>query len=338
METAPKSAVLEAELQALGDAPAERAARERRIDVINDLVWEIALTDGERAQRLAREALDRARELEYERGIAYGLRNSGYFHMMGTRLEESRVESGEAARLLEKLGEDRGLATATDTLFIVARGLGEFEAAIDYAHRTLKLYQKVGDRRGEAWANHSLGWLYCDMRDYDQAEGYLERSLELFDDYGVGIARSLGRLGDLYLETGRLDQARTTLTRTVEVAEASNVPVVIGGALQELGQTLLQQREYDLAESTLRRCLDTEDLANLDVRAKAHRDLGLVLLARDRLEEAHAELTAGLEKIVDTNARTTEFTIYRALADVEERRGDQAARLHAPRRVENHHG
>ena len=30
METAPKSAVLEAELQALGDAPAERAARERR--------------------------------------------------------------------------------------------------------------------------------------------------------------------------------------------------------------------------------------------------------------------------------------------------------------------
>ena len=66
--------------------------------------------------------------------------------------------------------------------------------------QSLKIIQRLGDQRGLAWASHDLGEIAFARGDLDRAQRFLEEGCRRFDDLGLtyGSYRAQSLLGDVY--------------------------------------------------------------------------------------------------------------------------------------------
>ena len=64
-------------------------------------------------------------------------------------------------------------------LGIAYYSLGDFQKAIEYHERYLKISKQVGDRAGEGTAYCNLGVAYHSLKDFQNAIEYLERFLKI---------------------------------------------------------------------------------------------------------------------------------------------------------------
>ena len=96
-----------------------------------------------------------------------------------------------------------------NALGIAYYSLGDFQKAIEYHERHLKISKEVGDRAGEGKAYCNLGNAYCGLVDLQKAIKYNERHLkiskEVGDRAGEGIA--YGNLGNAFRNIGDLQKA-----------------------------------------------------------------------------------------------------------------------------------
>ena len=84
----------------------------RDIDLLIDEAWELATGQPLRARNLTEHAQKQAIERDYERGIAYSLRNMAYVHLMLSDIETALPQAEEALTHLHALNEPTGAATA----------------------------------------------------------------------------------------------------------------------------------------------------------------------------------------------------------------------------------
>lgn len=138
---------------------------------------------------------------------------------------------------------------------------------------------------------------------------------------------SLGMLGTLYAQSGRLDQAATCLARVLK-AEPGNY-----GALVNLGNVLMSRSAYEEAERHFKKAVSVQPNSPLP-----HCNLGDALRAQGRYEEA----LAALDRALSLDPNNVEALINRAVTLKEAGQLDAAvaacetARKLAPNRPEVH--
>ncbi len=142
----------------------------------------------------------------------------------------AQVESAEqnfdaAALLLQRslrLAENSGVrdwqAEAEYLLAEIDLQRGDFDRARDGAERALALARDLGIRQTEASALRVLGATERTVRDWDAAEHHLTESITISNDASSPFeaARSELELGELCLERGMFEQARTHLRHSRE--------------------------------------------------------------------------------------------------------------------------
>ena len=91
--------------------------------------------------------------------------------------------------------------------------LGDYDKAVEYSNRSLKLATDLGDRHGVARALNSLGASVASSGDVKRAEIYFTKSLEIYRNLRVqqAIAGTLVHIADMETQNKNLDQARTFL-------------------------------------------------------------------------------------------------------------------------------
>ena len=98
-------AILEARLEALSEKSRER------VDLLNEIAWEIWATNPSRAGDLTIESLAADDELGYDRGIAHARRNQGLLHYLRSDVEQAMRFQLEALAWFEAHDDPRGEAT-----------------------------------------------------------------------------------------------------------------------------------------------------------------------------------------------------------------------------------
>ena len=82
------------------------------------------------------------------------------------------------------MGDRAGEGKAYCNLGNAYNSLGDFQKAIEYHERHLKISKKVGDRAGEGIAYGNLGNAYHSLGDFQQAIEYHERHLKISKEVG----------------------------------------------------------------------------------------------------------------------------------------------------------
>jgi two-component system, NtrC family, sensor kinase len=187
-----KLATLEARLEAMPENSIER------IDLLNQIAWEIWATNPTRAGELTRESLAAAEELEYGGGIAHARKNLGMLHYMRSEVEQAMHLQLEALAWFEAHDDRRGEAIVNLALAYIYWGFGDFKRGLDLAMKSLASFEAIPDEEGEAWALQTLGTFHYDWKDYRESQECFLKARDLFRrlEDREGEARALNGIGN----------------------------------------------------------------------------------------------------------------------------------------------
>jgi len=310
-----KLAILEARLEAVSEKSSER------IDLLNEIVWEIWATNPSRAGELTTESLSAAEELGYSRGVAYARRNQGLLHYMRSDVEQAMRLQLEALAWFEAHDDRRGEASVNLALAYIYWGFGDFKRGLDLALKTLGRFETIPDEEGHAWALQTLGTFHYDWKDYRESHGYFLKARELFRRLGnhLGEARALNGIGNalhalndyesaLEFEFASLGLHRSTGSRLGESKTLNDIGLIYQsfGRFDEAAryheESLALRRDAGYVPGETTTLLDLADLwlklnRTEDARAAAERalQLSVQIHAKPKLCRAH-HLLAGIRK------------------------------------------
>jgi predicted ATPase/transcriptional regulator with XRE-family HTH domain len=175
-----------------------------------------------------------------------------------------------------------------------------FEEAMEGLQKAIQLSEATGKRRElrPLLYNGAATWLHSSGR-YSEARAYYEKSVELFRELGAVdfISDPLGRLGQLALQEGRLQDAHDLTMESIAAARAIGLDVFYGTwESARLGQILLYQGDLEAAQQTLEIALARmeDDAGYVRSRQETLAVLSEVALMRGDITAAAEHMRASL--------------------------------------------
>ena len=185
-----------------------------------------------------------------------------------------------------------------ENLGIAYFSLGEYEKAITYYEKGLKISSAFGDRSGIANDNGNLGNVYHSLGEYEKAITYYEIGLEISSAIGdhLGIACQNGNLGSAYVNLAEYNKAITYLEKGLQIGSAIGDLSGIAGDNGNLGNAYLGLGEYDKAITYYEKGLEiTSAIGDRLGIASNNGNLGNVYRSLGEYEKAITYYEKGLE-------------------------------------------
>jgi tetratricopeptide (TPR) repeat protein len=180
----------------------------------------------------------------------------------------------DAERSLElatSLGDELAQAHALFQASNVAERQRQWLLARCYAEQALELYRKHGDVRATAKILNNLGGIDFLLGNVDAAERTLEDAAMAAAEAGsdADVAQAVSSLAQVFLRTGRAQEARVRAQRAVEILEGrpdyldelGNAQLIVAKALAEEGDAANATGWLDSAEHSFTTLGSTSHLA-----------------------------------------------------------------------------
>lgn len=249
----------------LRSAPADT----NRVQLLDELCWQLNKTDLAQARRYGEQGIVLARQLRDRRGELRCLNDLGtccfyagdypaatrYYLAAGRlarQLGHRRIESFAYNGLANVQAEREELAAAQPSYeaalrlaatpadeALFASNLGnllirrrQFAAAERYTRQALALYQQLGEQPSVSRCLFNLGLSSCEQGRWAAARPYLEQALRIDRRLRstCDVARDLNQLGDILSHTGQPRAALDTLHRGLRTARrCGDLPQVVDG-------------------------------------------------------------------------------------------------------------
>lgn len=146
-----------------------------------------------------------------------------------------------------KLGDQLQLAKAYFNTGTSYHYMSDYESAIEFYHKGLRLFEQLNDRAFMAQANDILQALYTSMKQYDRAKTHGKAAVEefrLLNDPKM-LAYSLINLGVTYGRIKQNDSALVCYSEAGTIAENINDEVLQATADLNVGDIFLLQKKWD---------------------------------------------------------------------------------------------
>ncbi len=135
---------------------------------------------------------------------------------------------------------------------VLARGLGEFDAAQAHLTQSIAVARKIGFQAAVAAGLRELGNLADDRGDWQAERGYYEESAAIFRELGDlhSAAVTLHNLGNYWQGQGEFARARSCLEEALSVTRERGDRIMEALSLNGVGSVASDQGDYEAA----RRC------------------------------------------------------------------------------------
>lgn len=145
-----------------------------KIDILNDLAWELRNLDAKQGFLLSKMAHEQAttgqfKEQPYQLGLAYSLRNLSYFNNLLGQFEVALSQGLAALALFEGIGQ---LKPTAETLYTIGQNysaLNDFKNALIYHQQALEITQAMADLASQRLTWQAMAEIYEQLGDYKAA-------------------------------------------------------------------------------------------------------------------------------------------------------------------------
>ena len=187
------------------------------------------LHDVEGARRRYLEALPAYRQANDQENEALTLHNLGQLHDNQEEFEAALDYYRQSLEINQAIGAKLGVVEDLGALAAIYQVTGRPDQARELHEGALYLYVEMSHRRGQVWTLVDLGILARDMGDFDAAERYLTDALGLAQEMGdpheiyeVHLNR-----GDMHLIAGRAREAAQDYAAAVEAVESIRASLLL---------------------------------------------------------------------------------------------------------------
>lgn len=151
--------------------------------------------------------------------------SAGSFHFDLESYEESLNYFLKSYDTFQNIGDEIGIARATNNAGGALYKLGRHEEGLDYCRKSLSIYEKLELEQGKAKANRDIGKILQLQGKYEEALSYFLKSLELRDNAskakssGIdGVITCLIDIGNLLNRMQKPAEALAYLDRALDIS------------------------------------------------------------------------------------------------------------------------
>jgi len=212
-----------------------------------------------------------------------------------TSLAQARAIYDIALTIAERMSDKKGIAACFDRIGLVLQKQGEYESALDYAHRAIAIDEELKDPRLASDYNN-IGNTLLGQGNYREAADYYNHALKLWEAQGSkeDIAKASNNLGIAYVRLGNQRLALEQYNKSMEISQALGLQLGVAFNTNNLGNLYVIQGDYELALSYYEQSLKIkEKVANKRDIAITLMNIGMMYhqmgkdaLARERMEKA----------------------------------------------------
>lgn len=254
---------------------------------------------------------------------------------IGTQYENISSDSTElfahkAVAMAKKAGLLQIEAQGYALLGIVHKNKGEFESAIQWHLKALKIKEQLKDDRDLAVSHNDLGVVYKSMKRWDEALVEYKKSNELCRKvgYGLGVSMTYNNIGTVFAGHMMVDSAFAYYQKAYDEAIAIKSDFAKVTALANLAEIYAERKQYTKAADALLQCLEF-DKAKGD---KYGMSLSYLQLARVYDKMGNYEKAARYADTSETIARGEAMDnvlveVYSERSKIEENAGNYAKAL-----------
>jgi signal transduction histidine kinase len=296
-----------------------------RVDLLNNLGWELWVLDPPRAVKLSRESLELAKNIGYEKGIAYAQLYLSFMQYSRENVEKAMEYVLDSLHWFQNNGDKSGEALSYLGFGFLYWGLSDFERGFDTVFQARKLYEELNDANGLAWTMVALGGFYQDWKDYQQALQHFQNALELFKSVHSlsGEARAIIGIGNAFNSLGENEQAIMYLNNSLKIYQSLNNKFGESRALNDIGliyqdmDNLEKALEFHQKSLALR-----EELNYPQGLSTSLMDIGNIYYKQKDYEQALILLQKSLALSVKIKAKLKIGRIHELLSKIYKARGD----------------
>ncbi|KPK85193.1 MAG: hypothetical protein AMS27_08045 [Bacteroides sp. SM23_62_1] len=290
----------------------------KKIDLLNQLAWELRYTDLEGSKRYTDEAFKLSREHEYPRGRAYARLNLAVNHFLKSENREALEFLSTAFKYFTKNETEKGFPVALTFAGNIYESFGDYETALEYVQRALRKAKEINYREGAGEAQSVIGLIYSRLPDYDRALIAYYESLQIRDRLGdqKAVASSLNRIGRIYALKKQYDKALENYQKSLKIRQDLKQHGALPWTYLGLASTYEEMGDLENARMYYQKNLENK-CADIDKRCRLQSMLGMgrVLHRMKKMEEAQQFLNDSLILAEELQAKPLQYEAHFALAN-----------------------
>lgn len=222
------------------------------LNTLSDLVYR---TDPIKAIIFGKEATKLAELLDYQKGLAFALKNIGLGYFVQSNYVEASIFWEQSLKIFESIQDETAAANVLSNMGSAYTYMGDDAKAIDYLLRSLKVAEKIGDSLRMATCLMNIGGIYSYIPEtIDKALPYYQRALTISEsiNYSDGIGFSLSDLGDYYFQKELYDSALFYFERSLNYRGS----IDMAASLNNIGKIHAVQGDFQSAIKYQKEALD----------------------------------------------------------------------------------
>jgi DNA-binding SARP family transcriptional activator/predicted ATPase len=226
------------------------------------------------------------------RGELSALNNLGHLYKILGNPQEAASYYEQAHQICQKIHDKLAEGVILTNLGGLALDLGHFEDAQSALTQAAEIRAEIGNEEGLAMAENQMGQLFRQLGRYDQSLAHYQKALaiNIRFDHEKQTCETLNGLAALYREMGDFARAQAYLDQSFARNSDKKAPRHIQACIEGCLLYLLKgdpRRALRLGEEALALSEELPAFA-----AAAHKNIGHVLLALDRTDDARAHFEA----------------------------------------------
>lgn len=222
------------------------------VDRLNQIAYNIRLTDPEQTLKHAKKALDIANKINYSEGSgeAQRIMGIGYFYIY--KNEQALSHYLRSLTSFKKTNYKPGLAKVYNNIGNLYREI-DFEKGLMYFNRSLIVANQLDMSDLIAGTNLNIGIIYFRQKKYNLALSSFEKSYKMFTklENPVGITQSLHNQGVIYFNLKKTSLAEKILLESIHNAKENELNSTVASINLTLTEIYINQGKFVKAEDAL---------------------------------------------------------------------------------------
>jgi signal transduction histidine kinase/DNA-binding response OmpR family regulator len=179
-----------------------------KINILNELSFGYAEIDQAKGLEYAIEALQLAKQLDWNEGVAAAYNSYAYNYLNKSVFDSALTFNLKALQLYEEAENDRKIAVTLGYVALAYGAQSNFSTSLEYQFRALKKFEQLKDKQMIARTLLRIGGVYSTLGDA-KATTYDLDALKRYEELGdkQGIAFCYDDLGNSYYQQGEYERS-----------------------------------------------------------------------------------------------------------------------------------
>ncbi|TRZ46242.1 tetratricopeptide repeat-containing sensor histidine kinase [Robertkochia solimangrovi] len=229
-----------------------------RINTLLLLSEDLAYKDLDNSLSLAMEAIERSEALNWNEGLARSYRQAGIIEYYKPNYDKALNHLHLALTYSERSKNALLKASIYNNIANIYADLKEFDKALVYYDRLLKVAREANSEKDELIALFNIATIYTELGDYDRSLQNFFSSLDLAEKASITqhLPAIYNNIARTYQYMHEDEQALQYLDQGIAVAEESDNRYILSTLLRNKGELLRDANQFEQAELSLIRSIE----------------------------------------------------------------------------------